>query len=126
MMRGFQISSQNLNRVTFNPPLGQKWSKWQSRVFCQFLSKSCQVLSDLNSETRLRVRSSFHNFFNPICKDFHTLIFWPNIVTSKTFNSIGTNQNQQFWEYKLYHVDKPIKKHQKRGSTWRHFKKNAK
>ena len=76
MVKGFQISSHDLTRITFNPPFGQKLSKWLTRDFCQFLSKSGQMLSDLNSETRFEIFLSFHNFLNLICEDFHILIFW--------------------------------------------------
>ena len=68
-----------------------------------FGQKEGQMLSDLYFETRLGILSSFHSFLTPICKDLYILIFWPNIVGYfQNFNRIGADQNEDFWENKLY------------------------
>ena len=39
------------------------------------LQKKGQMLSDLNSEIRFEILSSFHSFITPIGKDLHILFF---------------------------------------------------
>ena len=67
MMRGLQIWPQNWNRIRFDPFSGQKsCQNGLNWVFCQFPTvfgkKKVQVLTDLNSEARFGILSSFYIF----------------------------------------------------------------
>ena len=82
MMKRFQICSQNFNRIAFDPPFGWKKLRKTSEIgniasfqSFFFLPKGGQMLSDLNSETRLGILSSFRIFLAPMCNDLHILIF---------------------------------------------------
>ena len=60
MMRGFQIWHRNSNQITFDPFFGQKNDEnWQKPFFGQ---KGGQMLSDLNSNARFGILSSFGIF----------------------------------------------------------------
>ena len=66
-MRGFQIWSQNSNRITFDPIFGQKTVENGENInFASFLpffgQKWGQMLSDVNFETRFGILSSFSTF----------------------------------------------------------------
>ena len=123
MMRGFQIWCQNLNWIIFNPFFGLKNVGGEIRNLASFFlgQKRRSNVIQFKFGTRFGILS-FRNFLIPICKNLHILIFWPLIVISK-FQSHLRDQNEHFWENKLYHVSPRGNTHQNRWYTWRNKKK---
>ena len=94
----------------------QKTVKIAKSCILLFFPKRCQILSDLNRETRFRILSSYPNCLTPICKDLHNLIFLASNSNFQNLNHIRTDQSEHFWENNLYYVYQREKTHQNGGS----------
>ena len=75
------------------------------------------MLSDLSSETRFGILSSFHNFITPICKDLHILIFWPPTVISKISITLGPIKTNILGKTNYTTSISEKKMHQNRGGA---------
>ena len=87
-MVGFQICSQNSNRITFDPLSGKKkLENWVTQYLVNFRvffgQKGDQMSCDLNVEVRFGILPSFYTLYASNCNYFHICMFWPTMTFSK-------------------------------------------
>ena len=101
MCKTLQIEARKLRNDERIPNLLSEFKL--DNIWPRFGQKGGQIFSDLNSETKFGILSSFHNFLAPICNDLHILIFRLPIV-SHFKNDFWAKSNWRFFDKTSYSV----------------------